>query len=273
MFKFWLRIRLPMLACLSSPLYSPSVLDQNSWKMFLSLDYLVKANEWENPTTKAAVRGAKMKEILAGCFNEIKVELGGGEGTSVSWRGKHYEALTAIDHQEIVWEISEVAFRLELATLDQMAQIAGPNHDTSRETAVSRCFAGPISIVDVGSANMGLAYPNWYDRAPYLCSLWRLMQTWMGSKPDIIAKDRTSWLWTEVEIYELKKALAEYYVDNFFLYFGQPPTLPWYLPHNPQTSFVPMRRFVAKQQLLMFMLIFQNGSSFFGPYSFFMYEN
>ncbi|KAK0209740.1 hypothetical protein IW262DRAFT_1468408 [Armillaria fumosa] len=30
MFKFWLRIRLPMLACLSSPLYSPLVLDQNS---------------------------------------------------------------------------------------------------------------------------------------------------------------------------------------------------------------------------------------------------
>ncbi|KAK0462744.1 hypothetical protein IW261DRAFT_1576239 [Armillaria novae-zelandiae] len=181
-----------------------------------------------------------MKEILAGCFNEIKVELGGGKGTSVSWRGKHYEALTATDHQEIVWEISEVAFRLELATLDQMTWIAGPNHDTSRETTVSHCFAGPISIADVGSANMGLAYPNWYDCAPYLCSLQQLMQTWMGSKPDIIVKDRMSWLWTEVEIYELKKALAEYYVNNFFLYFGQPPTLPRYLPHNPQTSFVPM---------------------------------
>ncbi|KAK0468890.1 hypothetical protein IW261DRAFT_1426084 [Armillaria novae-zelandiae] len=168
-----------------------------------------------------------MKEILAGCFNEIKVELDGGKGTSVSWRGKHYEALTATDHQEIVWEISEVAFCLELAMLDQMARIAGPNHDTSP---------------DVGSANMGLAYPNWYDRAPYLCSLWRLMQTWMGSKPDIIAKDRMSWLWTEVEIYELEKALAEYYVNNFFLYFGRPPTLPWYLPYNPQTSFVPMWR-------------------------------
>ncbi|KAK0506776.1 hypothetical protein EDD18DRAFT_1098019 [Armillaria luteobubalina] len=87
----------------------------------------------------------------------------------------------------------------------------------------------------------GLAYPNWYDHAPYLCSLWWLMQTWMGSKPDIIAKDRMSWLWTEAEIYELKKILAEYYVNTFFLYFGQPPTLPRYLPHNPQTLFVPMQ--------------------------------
>ncbi|KAK0502635.1 hypothetical protein EDD18DRAFT_1099691 [Armillaria luteobubalina] len=191
MFKFWLCIRLLMLAHLSSPLYSPSVLDQNSWKMFLSLDYLAKANEQENPTTKAAVCRAKMKEILAGCFNEIEVELGSGEGTSVSWRGKAYETLTATDHQEIVWEMSEIAFRLELATLDRMAREAGPNHDISRETAISSCFTGPISMADIGSANMGLAYPSWYDCAPYLCSLRRLMQTWTGSKPDIIAKDRT----------------------------------------------------------------------------------
>ncbi|KAK0498045.1 hypothetical protein EDD18DRAFT_1104533 [Armillaria luteobubalina] len=242
MFKFWLHIRLPMFARLSSPLYLPSVLDQNSWKMFLSLDYLAKANEQENPTTKAAVRRAKMKEILAGCFNEIEVELGSGEGTSVSWRGKAYEMLTATDHQEIVWEMSEIAFRLELATLDCMAWEAGPNHDISCETAVSSCFTGPISMADIGSANMGLAYPSWYDRAPYLCSLRRLMQTWMGSKPDIIAKDMTSWLWTEAEILELEKVLADYYVDTFFLHFGCPPTLPQYLPHNPTTSFVPIWR-------------------------------
>ncbi|KAK0476007.1 hypothetical protein EDD18DRAFT_1115672 [Armillaria luteobubalina] len=220
MFKFWLCIRLPMLAHLSSPLYSLSVLDQNSWKMFLSLDNLAKVNEQENPSTKAAICRAKMKEILAGCFDEIKVELGGGEGTSVSWRGKRYEALTTTDHQEIVWEISEVAFHLELAMLDQMAWTAGPNHDISHETAISCCFAGPILMADVSSVNMGLAYPNWYNCAPYLCCLQRLMQMWTGSKPDIIAKDRMSWLWTEAEIYELEKALAEHYVDTFFLYFG-----------------------------------------------------
>ncbi|KAK0209741.1 hypothetical protein IW262DRAFT_1302024 [Armillaria fumosa] len=60
-------------------------------------------------------------------------------------------------------------------------------------------------MTDVGSANMGLAYPSWYNCAPYLCSLQWLMQRWTGSKPDIIAKDRTSWLWTEAEIYELEK--------------------------------------------------------------------
>ncbi|KAK0494258.1 hypothetical protein EDD18DRAFT_1077582 [Armillaria luteobubalina] len=242
MFKFWLRIRLPMLAHLSLPLYSPSVLDQNSWKMFLSLDYLAKANEQENPTTKAAVHRAKMKEILAGCFNEIEVELGSGEGTSVSWRGKAYETLIVTDHQEIVWEMSEIAFHLELATLDRMAWEAGPNHNISHETAISSCFAGPISMADIGSVNMGLAYPSWYDCAPYLCSLRQLMQTWMGLKPDIIAKDRMSWLWTEAEILELEKALADYYVDTFFLHFGCPPTLPRYLPHNPTTLFVPIQR-------------------------------
>ncbi|KAK0429917.1 hypothetical protein EV421DRAFT_1939721 [Armillaria borealis] len=240
MFKFWLRIRVPMIARLSSTFYTLALMDQNSWKTLVSLDYLGMASKQESSDTKAAKRQERMREFLKGCCDEIEMDLGIAEKESVLWRGKPYTELTAADHQEIVWEISELEFRLELAELDQMMRVAAPNHDTARETAVSRCFAGPITVADVGSANMGFAHPNWFDRAPYLCSLRRLMQTWVGQKPEIIAKDRTSWLWTETEIRQLETEMTEYYVDTFFLHFGRPPVLPCYLPHNPRTSFIPL---------------------------------
>ncbi|PBK58917.1 hypothetical protein ARMSODRAFT_983466 [Armillaria solidipes] len=242
MFKFWLCIRVPMIARLSSTLYLPALMDQNSWKTLVSLDYLGKATQQENSDTKAAKRRDRMREFLKGCCDEIEMDVGTAEKDSVFWRGKPYSELTATDFQEVVWEISELEFRLELAELDRMVRVAVPNHDTARETAVSRCFAGPITIADVGSANMGLAHPNWFDRAPYLCSLHQLMQTWAGTKPEIIAKDKKTWLWTESEIQQLEKEVAEYYVDTFFLHFGRPPVLPRYLLHNPCMPFIPTPR-------------------------------
>ncbi|PBK93338.1 hypothetical protein ARMGADRAFT_1030002 [Armillaria gallica] len=62
----------------------------------------------------------------------------------------------------------------------------------------------------------------------------------VGLKPEMIAKDKTDWLWTESEIQQLEKEMIEYYIDTFFLHFGWPPVLPHYLPHNPCTLFIPI---------------------------------
>ncbi|KAK0470462.1 uncharacterized protein EV420DRAFT_1634886 [Desarmillaria tabescens] len=171
MFKFWLHIHVPMIAHLSSTFYTPALMDQNSWKTLISLDYLGMASQQESSDTKAAKQQDKMREFLKGCCDEIEMDLGTTEKESIFWRGKPFVKLTAADHQEIVWEISELEFHLELAELDHMMQVAAPNHDTACETAVSCCFAGPIMVADVRSANMGFAHLNWFDGAPYLCSL------------------------------------------------------------------------------------------------------
>ncbi|PBK86819.1 hypothetical protein ARMGADRAFT_1035355 [Armillaria gallica] len=178
------------------------------------------ASQQESSDTKAARWQDRMKEFLEGCCNEIQMDLGATKKESVFWREKPYSELMAADHQEIVWEISKLEFHLELAELDHMMLVAAPNHDTAHETAVSCCFAGPIAVADVGSANMGFAHPNWFDRAPYLCSLQHLIQTWVGPKPEMIAKDKTDWLWTKSEIQQLEKKMIEYYIDTFFLHFG-----------------------------------------------------
>ncbi|PBK95009.1 hypothetical protein ARMGADRAFT_1028449 [Armillaria gallica] len=185
-------------------------MDQNSWKTLISLDYLGKASQQENRDTKAAKCQDRMREFLKGCCDEIEMDVGTIENDLVFWRGKPFSELMAMDFQEIVWEISKLEFHLELTELDHMV------------------------------ANMGFAHPNWFNRAPYLCLLCQLMQTWAGTKPEIIAKDKKTWLWTESQIQQLEKEVAEYYVDTFFLHFGHLPVLSHYLLHNPCTSFIPM---------------------------------
>ncbi len=92
-------------------------MDQNSWKTLVSLDYLGMTNQHESNDTKASKRRDKMKEFLRGCCDEIKMDVGAGEKEHVFWerREKPYDQLTITDHQEIIWEISELEFHLELA--------------------------------------------------------------------------------------------------------------------------------------------------------------
>ncbi|KAK0429541.1 hypothetical protein EV421DRAFT_1914489 [Armillaria borealis] len=242
MFKFWLHLHVPIIVHLSLPFYLPQLMYQNSWKTLVSLDYLEMTNQWESGETKAAQCRDKMQEFLKGCCDEIEMDFGAGNSESVSWRGKVYSELTPTNHQEIVWEISELGFHLELRELDCLVCAVTPICDVACEMAVLHCFVGPILVANIGGANMGLANPNWFDHVPYLCSLHQVMQIWAGPKPDIVAKDKSSWLWTEAKILELEKEMARYYVDTFFLHFRQPPVLSRYLLHNLSTSFLPFPR-------------------------------
>ncbi|KAK0183959.1 hypothetical protein F5146DRAFT_1006950 [Armillaria mellea] len=139
------------------PIFKGHGLSAKNWKTLVSLDYFGKASQQENSDTKAAKHQDRMREFLKECADEIKMDVGTIEKDIVFWRRKPYSELITTDFQEIVWEISELEFHLELAELDCMVQVAVPNHDTAGETAVLCCFAGPITIANVRSANMGLA--------------------------------------------------------------------------------------------------------------------
>ncbi|KAK0441537.1 uncharacterized protein EV420DRAFT_1650042 [Desarmillaria tabescens] len=48
------------------------------------------------------------------------------------WRGKEFGTLTANDKKEILWEISEMGFRLEVHALDQHASVANVNEEARK---------------------------------------------------------------------------------------------------------------------------------------------
>ncbi|PBK70797.1 hypothetical protein ARMSODRAFT_974057 [Armillaria solidipes] len=235
-FRTWLRLRSAMLARLSVLDYVPPTLLHQEWRALLTLPYL-----WElgNKDTKSAQVREKVKRLMSGCCEEFEGDINIDElrGT---WRDKEFGTLTENGKREILWEVAEMGFRLEVHALDQRASVANIK-DEAHSRDLGRCFPHGLThpaCVDLGSANFGLAHPSWLERAPYLFSLRKVMRSWKGDQPSFVTAINPDG-YTELAYLELEKKVAAYYADTFFLYFGRAPTLPRQLQHAPEVSYIP----------------------------------
>ncbi|KAK0460784.1 hypothetical protein IW261DRAFT_1577485 [Armillaria novae-zelandiae] len=95
--------------------------------------------------------------------------------------------------------------------------------------------------IDIGCANYGVTHHLWLQRAPYIFAMKKVMQTWNDVHPVLLDKVQSTG-WTENEILELEKAVAAYYVDCFYLYFGHAPMLPHQLSHHTSEDYTPEAR-------------------------------
>ena len=143
--------------------------------------------------------------------------------------------------QENMWGISELSFRFELLMLDRRAldrrlfenrpQELG---SLVREELVLRCFyfrpgqPHHLASVSVQNARRGLASPNVRDRLPYLNALRQVMFEWV----DYHRYHDLAWLPTptadapEIELLHYEYALARYYTQKYFHYFGRAAIIP-----------------------------------------------
>lgn len=154
-----------------------------------------------------------------------------------TWRGKPFQTLSNGDYEEIAWELAELNFRFELLALDSRLNtdkesISG---HPSRQELVEACFAdGSLLVADLSSANQGLANPSWKGRAPYLHALKRLMMTWRGDAnkplPSLITTEKVRW--TEDELLDLEKCIAQLYVTSFHQQFHRAAVIPRRLSHQ-----------------------------------------
>lgn len=132
-----------------------------------------------------------------------------------------------------------MGFHLEVHALDQHASVANVDKET-HNTVIGQCFphgeAHPV-CVKLGSANFGLAHRSRLERAPYLFSLCKVMQSWKGDQPLFIMASNSD-RYMEMAYLELEKQVMAHYIDSFFLYFGRAPTLPQQLEHEPDPSYV-----------------------------------
>ena len=154
---------------------------------------------------------------------------------------------TVREVQENMWGISELSFRFELLMLDRRAldrrlfenrrQELG---SLVREELVLRCFyfrpdqPHHLASVSVQNARRGLASPNMRDRLPYLNALRRVMFEWVGyHRQDYLARLPLPTVDTpEVELLYYEYALARYYTQTYFHYFGRAATIPATLPET-----------------------------------------
>ncbi|KAJ3529279.1 hypothetical protein NMY22_g9058 [Coprinellus aureogranulatus] len=171
---------------------------------------------------------------------------------------------------EIMWEVREGAWRLELMALDQalarsrwptadedLAQSSSARHvRLQRETLLRRVFParhgdelGEVFVSEIPTFDRGLAAYDWRNRHGYLIALRQVMLDWEGC-PDTIVNAPLSRI--EISVKKLENALADFYCKSFHSTFGRSPVVPCRLPYNARIRDEAVR---AQDTSLIFILL------------------
>ena len=225
----WLRQRPAMIYRLTSSASSARVLSNQSWRTMLTYgDTPVSLESREQ--TKSASRRVDMRQLLGNCLDESGLELVAGTD-HLFWCKQELSTgtLPSTDIcQEILWELYELNFRFELLALHHRAQLL-VNDTPEQQDCVLACFPGhgPLLVADCSLANKGLAAPSITERAPYLLALKRLMRGWKGNVPVQVSSDeKPIEQYSTVELTALERAVARFYTQSFFNFFGRAAILP-----------------------------------------------
>jgi hypothetical protein len=171
-----------------------------------------------------------MRELLGNCLDEAGLELKTGV-EQIFWRerGLSTGVLPSVEVcQEILWELYKLNFRFELLALHHRAQLVVddlPQH----QDRVLACFPGhvPLLVADLSLANQGLTAPSTAERAPYLLALRQLMKDWKGNAPSQIGlEEKHVEQYSEDELTALEQAVAKFYTQSFFNFFGRAAIVP-----------------------------------------------
>ena len=130
--------------------------------------------------------------------------------------------------QEILWRLSELNFRFELFALDKRA---GPTltgrDEMERKFEVPRALQlTSLQVVDMDRSIEGLCSRHWRCRLPPLLRLATLMRSWSGDKPLPLLRNRPYAEYNELETGLLEDAVARFYTDTFFIFFGRAAVIP-----------------------------------------------
>ncbi|PBK68380.1 hypothetical protein ARMSODRAFT_976187 [Armillaria solidipes] len=118
--RTWLRLRPGHLAMQTSS-YTPAKLSHQMWRTILTYDWVGKSGVEDRVRGKETNRRELAANFMAGCIDEMSVQEEGC--TEVVWQGKSMPDLKEEDVHEILWELSELAFRMEFLSLDKHLRV------------------------------------------------------------------------------------------------------------------------------------------------------
>ncbi|KAF8330683.1 hypothetical protein F5887DRAFT_1081524 [Amanita rubescens] len=217
---------------MSSDLGSVSLLSNEQWRILLA------GREPNDKTKRGSVR-ASITDLLS----QDALDLGVGLSKIHEVEVGEYSIR---DAQGVLWELAEMSFRFDLVMLDKKALAARGLENTaynmqllsplSRQRLIMACFPfGPadprhLAFVDRQHARRGLASPTIRDRIPYLNALRAVMKEWDGyevhpiGRLEVLTEDAPV---VEGMVYE--EAVAHFYTQSFFRFFGRAAIVPMYL--------------------------------------------
>ncbi|KAH6906265.1 hypothetical protein BKA70DRAFT_1429691 [Coprinopsis sp. MPI-PUGE-AT-0042] len=145
---------------------------------------------------------------------------------------------------EVVWELMELGFRLELAHIDRsLARTQWETEDSNREDQILNVFArepdgavGGFTLAAFPAQNGGLASSDIRERARATFALQEVVKSWPGCPREI-----TSAPFSEIPYHvdDLTTKISLYYCQTFFECFGRAPVVPHGLPSHSLKQYTP----------------------------------
>ena len=138
--------------------------------------------------------------------------------------------ITDLEAQQILWHLSELNFRFELLALNKRA--GPPGHDAFEcdQAVRNALLITSLQVVDMDTSNKGIRSSHWWSCLPSLLDLATLMRDWSGDKPLLLLQDIPFSECTELNTGVLEDAVARFYTDSFFIFFGCAAVIPTSLP-------------------------------------------
>jgi hypothetical protein len=130
---------------------------------------------------------------------------------------------------EILWDLYEHNWRLDLLTLDLIVSPSlwqGENGYARDDLVKSLFHNSHYLVITFPTFNHGLASKSWKDRAPYVKILRDILSSWPGFQDAVRRRQLT----TPVDVSLVEQYLADFYCQTFYDYFGRVPITPHRLP-------------------------------------------
>jgi hypothetical protein len=146
--------------------------------------------------------------------------------------------LTPAITAEVLWELHEMGFRLELLALDQaLAPHKWSTERVSRELAIRRVFPskhGKVAeffVSSIPNRNQGLASFNWRERLQSIMALRDLMLAWSTCRSSIRNSPSLAKVTSQEAAACVERDVVEFYFSSFSNHFDRLPIPPVRLPY------------------------------------------
>jgi hypothetical protein len=183
-------------------------------------------------TTKAAGVEREALSIIEGCLRIVGEQRGLYQFLEAKplWHGAflRVDNISAMQANEMLWELAEFNFRCELLTLDRrLCALPSPDslkrHEEILDCLVPYPLARAFFVLETPLINRGLCSPTLQERAPFLINMRSLMSNWktpFSGFEDVTAGS------SETVLLCLERAVVSFYVTTFFEMFGRSPSVP-----------------------------------------------
>lgn len=211
----WQAIEPACIYRLLSPTAPP--LSNQEWR-----DILVGNLELKDPTSACAKAREQAIRLLGSAIDDLEIKINDPSTAT----GPPPPSIGDDETRAILWRLSELNFRVELAALHKCA---GPKESDQAISDHAICSALEVSsllAVDMVTAKEGLHSDDWHSRLPCLLRLATLMRTWAGQKPLPLLEEKLLSEYNELDTTVLENAVAQCYTDTFFIYFGRAAVIP-----------------------------------------------